>query len=122
MIDWHDSFYNSVAKKYETKDKEVDDPLMPTPRNYKRMATSIFRDLKSTVERIRDNSGFNTNAPDSMFTRAKELFEELRARLIDNDKNTPEADLKFLSKARFALLDKLDHMESLEFLDKMEVK
>ena len=79
MIDWHDSFYNSVAKKYETKDKEVDAPLMPAPRNYKRMATSIFRDLKSTVERIRDNSGFNTNAPDSMFTRAKELFEELRA-------------------------------------------
>ena len=26
------------------------------------------------------------------------------------------------TKANYALLDKLDHMESLEFLDKMEVK
>ena len=118
MTSWHDSFYNSIAGKYITdKDK---DPCMPKPKKYKRMASSIFRDLKSTVERIRDNSGFNTNAPDAMYSRAKELFEELRERLVD--KAAPEADLRFLSKARYALLDKLDHMEALELLDKMEVK
>ena len=118
MTSWHDSFYNSIASKYTTdKDK---DPSLPKPRKYKRMASSIFRDLKSAVEAVKNNSGFNTNAPDSMYARAKELFEELRERLID--KSAPEAALRFLSKARYALLDKLDHMESLEFLDKMEVK
>jgi|10_taG_2_1085330.scaffolds.fasta_scaffold20181_1 hypothetical protein len=118
MTSWHDSFYDSIANKYAT-DKD-NDPAMPKPRKYKRLASSVLRDLKLVIEDIRDNSGFNTNAPDSMFARARELFEELKDRL--RDKSAPTADLRFLDKANFALLDKLDYMEALEFLNKMEVK
>jgi hypothetical protein len=120
MTNWYDNFYDSVMNKYKTKDKKVDDPLMPKPRSYKRMPASIFRDLKRAIEDVRNNSGFNTNAPDYMYESAKSLFKELKERL--RDAAAPSADLRFLDKAHYALFDKLDHMEALEFLDKMEVE
>ena len=114
MVDWND-FYDHIAEKYETANK--DDPAMP--RKYKRRTASILRDLIKSVEDIRDNIGFNTNAPDRMHAYSKNLFEELKEQLANKER--PD-DLRFLRKAHFALFDKLDHMEALAFLARVEPK
>ena len=138
MSDDKDSggFYNSIAKKYNTNTKKYGDSstatTKPDPFSIGTKAKTsdrpwLKRGPKLTLEKvirsvneIKNNTGFNTNAPDSMFSYAKLLFGELREELVKIE--TSASNFKFFEIAEYSLFQKFDHMDALENLGRIELE
>jgi len=119
--DPNDDFYNGIMGKYKTKS----DPFEIVPKNnkktrYRRMPKLTLEKLKRALNEIKINTGFNTNAPESMYLYAKHLFDDLRDELVNIESSA--SNFKFFEIAEYALFQKLDHMEALEYLEKVDLE
>jgi len=117
-----DDFYDGIMGKYKTKS----DPLIPTPKNNKtttrcrRLPKLTLEKLKRALNEIKIHTGFNTNAPESMYLYARHLFDDLRGELVKIESSA--SNFKFFEIAEYALFQKLDHMEALEYLEKVDLE
>ena len=111
-----DQFYDSISEKY------LSDENAWQPREHlsdRRRASRTHTELLNIIDFIRKESGFNTNAPDSRYEKAKELFQELESKLKFTKKS--KGNLILLKAASWELFQKYDYMEAMRTLKKMEV-
>lgn len=114
MANKDDEFYDSVYSKYHTP---APDWSSHPKRNYRAKKTQ--EELLVILREIANKTGFNINAPAAYFDKAKELMEELKKRL-QHEENYAKLEY-IINKAEWALINKLDHMEAIEFIKKIEL-
>ena len=112
----NDDFYDSIANKY-LFEKDMRRPNANAPE--RRSASRTHTELLRIIDFIRKESGFNTNAPDSRYQKARELFQELKSKLKFTKK--VEENRILLKSASWELFQKYDYMQAVRTLKKMEV-
>ena len=106
------SFYDEVSGKYDysrTRKK--------SEKHDYRGVYRVYNELIDILDYIRKESGFNTNAPDSRYNKARELVDELEGK-IDKTKD-PEENQALIGRLKWVLFQKLDHMEAMQTLKRM---
>ena len=110
----NDDFYSNVYGKYHTPSGSWG---RRPKKNYR--AKRIQEELLIILREIANKSGFNTNAPYGYYDKAKELMEELKKRL-KHEENYDTLEY-IIEKAEWVLINKLDYMEAMDFIKRIEL-
>lgn len=107
------SFYDEVSGKYDysrtrRKSEKQDDH---------RGVYRVYNELIDIIDYIRKESGFNTNAPDSRYKKARDLVDELEDKI--NKTKDSEENQTLISELKWVLFQKFDYMEALYTLKRM---
>tara|TARA_Y100000034_G_C6569540_1_gene246797 strand:- start:34 stop:438 length:405 start_codon:yes stop_codon:yes gene_type:complete len=85
--------------------------------SFRREIKNIVARLKRILKAIAEHSGFNTNAPDAMYTEARKSMSLLKKKLKWT--KHPEQNAELLKQAHWALFNRFDYMEALKLVEKI---
>jgi len=121
-------FYDEVAEKYSVNinnraSSSAYGYCTSSSQHYERYAAGrIKKRLLIHLKEIANRSGFNTNAPDSLYEEAKNIFEELENKISQavND-DYQSYNKKVVDQAKWALFSKFDYMEAITHVERIRL-
>ena len=126
ILQTHFDFYDNIAEKYRVKNsnkrwneqQEEAGGFYPFAAYRREIRHSVNR-LKRILKLIADNSGLNTNAPDSMYDEARKYMNLLKKKIKWT--RHPEQNAELLKQARWSLFNKYDYMEALKLVERITI-
>ena len=115
----YNTFYDSLAGKYYDSydsyfDEEENNNFVERSR-FRR----VHRNLLPVIKEIANRSGFNTNAPESLYSQARTMLEDLKDSVSYT--KTPKQNEELIRQAQWSLFENLDYMTAYKLVGRIKI-